>query len=101
VRRYLYLLRYITRHWKGRLLIFAVTLLSGSLGLLQPWPMKILVDNVLGSRSLPPPLAHVAHILPGALTPQGLLVWVVLASMAVFAINSTVDVILTRAWGTR
>src|SRR5262249_45349180 len=34
-------------------------------------------------------------ILPGASAPEGLLLWVVLASLLIFAVNSAVDVILT------
>jgi ATP-binding cassette, subfamily B, bacterial len=98
VRRYLHLLQYVMRYWKGRLFIFLVTVLSGVLGLLQPWPMKILVDNVLGHKSLPPFLSPIANFLPGGNSQSGLLAWVAVATLAVFAINSSVDVVLSRAW---
>ncbi len=80
------------------MLIFIVTLLSGVFGLLQPWPMKILIDNVLGKRPLSGTLAHIATFFPGASTRGGLLTWVVLATLVFFAANSLTDVILTRAW---
>jgi ABC-type multidrug transport system fused ATPase/permease subunit len=34
-----------------------VTLLSVGIGLLLPWPLKIVIDNVLGTQPLPPSLA--------------------------------------------
>ena len=47
---YRQLLRYALPYWRGWILIVFVTLLSTAFGLLQPWPMKVLVDNVLGGQ---------------------------------------------------
>ncbi len=60
--------------------------------------MKVLVDHVLGPAPLGDALKQVVAVLPGAGTPGGLLNWVVLAGLIVFALNSTVEVILTRSW---
>jgi ATP-binding cassette subfamily B protein len=38
----------------------ALSLIAISAGLLQPWPMKIIVDNILGPAGLPPWLAFIA-----------------------------------------
>lgn len=92
------LLRYAFGSWRGWLFIFLVTLSSGLLGLLQPWPLKVLVDHVLGGVPMAAPLASVTSFLPGADTPRGLLVWVALAGVFIFAINSVAEVVLTRAW---
>ena len=92
------LLRYALPYWRGWILIVVVTLLSTAFGLLQPWPMKVLVDNVLGNQPVDGTLASITARLPGAGTPQGLLAWVVLATLVVFAVNSMVDVVLTFAW---
>jgi ATP-binding cassette subfamily B protein/subfamily B ATP-binding cassette protein MsbA len=89
------LLRYAFTDWRGWCLILAVTLLSSLFGLLGPWPMKVLVDHVLGGVPLPEPLSR---LIPGAGAPRVLLVWVVLAGVAVFGINSLLEVFLTRAW---
>src|SRR5262249_56911164 len=43
-------------------------------------------------------LALVVQLLPGADSAAGLLIWVVLAGLAVFAVNSVSDVVLTFAW---
>ncbi len=91
------LLRYALVGWKGWLFIFLVTLSSGLFGLLQPWPLKILVDNVLGNAPLAEPLASAAQSLPGGST-HGLLMCVVLAGIGIFALNSLAEVVLTRAW---
>jgi ATP-binding cassette subfamily B protein/subfamily B ATP-binding cassette protein MsbA len=92
------LLRYAFADWRGWGLIVVVTLLSSAFGLLQPWPMKVLVDHVLDTEPMPHWLAWGVEMLPGAQTSRGLLVWVVFAGLGIFAFNSLVDVILTRAW---
>ena len=90
--------RYALGSWKGWLFIFLITLSSGLLGLLQPWPLKILVDHVLGDAPMAVPLASLTENLPGGSSPRNLLVWVVLAGIGVFALNSVAEVVLTRAW---
>ncbi|HEX8218480.1 MAG TPA: ABC transporter ATP-binding protein, partial [Chloroflexia bacterium] len=72
--------------------------LSTAFSLLQPWPMKVLVDNVLGGSAPSGALKGVLDLLPGAGTPGGLLAWVVLAGLVVFAANSAFEVALTFAW---
>jgi hypothetical protein len=51
------LLGYALSNWRGWAFIFVMTLLSSVFGLLGPWPMKVLVDNVLGTQPLPEPLS--------------------------------------------
>ena len=92
------LLRYALGSWRGWLFILFVTVSSGLLGLLQPWPLKILIDHVLADIPMEDSLATVASFLPGGDTSRGLLVWVVLAGIAVFVLNSIAEVVLTRAW---
>jgi ATP-binding cassette subfamily B protein/subfamily B ATP-binding cassette protein MsbA len=92
------LLRYAVADRKGWALIAGVTLLSSLAVLLQPWPMQVLLDHVLGHEPMAEPLAHVVRLLPGGGTARGLLVWVVLAGLACFALTCATDVVLTRAW---
>jgi ATP-binding cassette subfamily B protein len=96
--KYRRLLRYATPDWKGWALIVGLTLLSSAFGLLQPWPLKLLVDHVLDRQPMAPALARVLDLVPGTGTTQGLLAWLVLAGVGVFVVTSAVDVILTRAW---
>jgi ABC-type multidrug transport system fused ATPase/permease subunit len=98
LRRYRFLLRYAGSRRAGWALIVLVTLLGIAFGLLQPWPMKVLVDHVLGHEPMPPAVATVVQFLPGAGSPGGLLAWVVFSSLLVFAIDNILDVIQTIAW---
>jgi ATP-binding cassette subfamily B protein/subfamily B ATP-binding cassette protein MsbA len=88
------LLRYAAPYRRGWALIFVVTLLSTGFALLTPWPMKILVDNVLGHKHV----SAFVSVLPGADSTQGLLLWVVGASLLFFAADSTFDVVLSVLW---
>jgi len=74
------LLAYAQRRWRGWVVIFLVTLASAGLALAYPWPLKVLVDQVLGKHE------------------GGLLLWVVLAELGVFAVGSALDVVLTTLW---
>ena len=74
------LLKYARRYWKGWLVILVVTFASAALALAYPWPLKVLVDDVLGERD------------------KGLLIWVVLAELGIFGAGSILDVVLTTLW---
>jgi ABC-type multidrug transport system fused ATPase/permease subunit len=77
------LLAYTTRH-KAALCFAGLLGLAGVLvELARPWPIKIVVDHVLGNRPLPSWLATVVSQLPGAQTPRGLLVWSVGAALGI------------------
>ncbi|MCC2669066.1 MAG: transporter related, partial [Armatimonadetes bacterium] len=92
------LLRYAARYRRGWAFIAVVTVLSSAFALVQPWPMKILVDHVLGKQPVPTALSAVLGVLPGAGTAAGIAAWVAAAGLLAFGINSTVDVLLTRSW---
>ena len=83
---------------KNCALIIGLSLLSSALGLLQPWPMKLIVDYILYRLPMPAALTWSSQILPGGESPGGLLAWLVVAGLAVFALHSVADVVLTRAW---
>jgi ATP-binding cassette subfamily B protein/subfamily B ATP-binding cassette protein MsbA len=92
------LLAYAAPYWRGWTVIVVGTLLSTALSLLQPWPLKILVDHVLGSAEMAPRLAALGSWVPGFESRSGLLAWVVAATLIIFAVNSLVDVVLTLGW---
>src|SRR4029434_2866295 len=50
-------LRYLRPHWKLALVSVALIVLGALFGLLLPWPLKFLVDNVLQDAPLPDFLA--------------------------------------------
>jgi ATP-binding cassette, subfamily B, bacterial len=92
------LLRYAAAGWKGWAFLIAATLVSTGLGLLRPWPMKILVDHVLRRQPMAAPLTQGVRFLPGGGNERGLLVWIVLAGLVIFLAGSLTDVLLTRTW---
>ena len=47
-------LRYLRPYWRNAIVSLIVIFLAGSVSVLAPWPMQIMVDNVLGSDPLPP-----------------------------------------------
>jgi ATP-binding cassette subfamily B protein/subfamily B ATP-binding cassette protein MsbA len=92
------LLSYALADWKGWAFILAGTLLSSAVSLLQPWPMKFLIDHILGDVPMAEPVAWGVQTLPGGDTPRGLIAWVALAGVVFFACHSVLDVLLTRSW---
>jgi ABC-type multidrug transport system fused ATPase/permease subunit len=50
-------LRYLLPHWRLVAVSAALIILGALVGLLVPWPMKFLVDNVLSGLPMPPTLA--------------------------------------------
>ncbi len=56
-------LRYLRPYWKLAVGSVIITIASAAASLLVPWPLKLLVDNVLGSQPVPPILAG---LLPAA-----------------------------------
>jgi ATP-binding cassette subfamily B protein len=52
--------------------------------LLRPWPMKLLIDHVLGGQPLPPSFAALVAALPGGQSTNGLLAWASVATVVIF-----------------
>ncbi len=52
----------------------------------RPWPLKLLVDNVLARRPLPDAATWLAA-LPGAASPMGLVFWLALLTIVVFVVG--------------
>lgn len=75
--------RYALPEWRGLLLIGVLMLLGVAVGLLAPWPMKLIVDSVLNGTPLPESLSWIAR-LPGATAPTGLLAWLAAATVVLF-----------------
>jgi ATP-binding cassette subfamily B protein/subfamily B ATP-binding cassette protein MsbA len=92
------LFAYATRHWRGWLGIVLVTLCSTLVSLVQPWPVKIVVDHVLSGLPPPPPLATLFDWLPRGRDSRGLLAWAVAGGLLVFAVHAALDAALTVAW---
>jgi ATP-binding cassette subfamily B protein/subfamily B ATP-binding cassette protein MsbA len=95
MRKWLVILKYALR--RGGVLIWAVplALISGGLTVLQPWPMRILVDNVLASAPWPPILARSFHALSLDTTSQTLLKVVAIVSLGLFITTRLTGALLT------
>ena len=92
--KYRLLLGYARSQQLTLLLIFVLTLGSSALVALQPWPMKLLVDHVLGTKPMPEFLKSIG--IPEARTQ--LLVVIVLAGLALFTVNTTLHAVLAWKW---
>ena len=79
------LLRYAAPRWPGLLAVIATMLLKTGLDVLKPWPMKIVVDYVLGGKPMPLALAGgLASLSGGPATRDDLLAWSVAGTVVVF-----------------
>ena len=84
------------RPHRGRVVLMVVLLLVQiALGALQPWPLKIVIDNVLDGNPLPEPLRHWTVALVGTRT-IALLVLFVVAGAALEMMNQFVTAIATQ-----
>jgi ATP-binding cassette subfamily B protein/subfamily B ATP-binding cassette protein MsbA len=88
------LLRYVGRRRFGWLAITVLTVAGTAISLLVPVPLAILVDNVIGGRTPPSYIAS----LPGTGSRTSILVWVVLAGIAIFALAGVVESLVTWLW---
>jgi ATP-binding cassette subfamily B protein/subfamily B ATP-binding cassette protein MsbA len=91
------LLRYLRPQWRDLTLVLALTGLTVGIDLLRPWPMKLLVDQVLGGQPLPEPVASTLSRLPGPGGVEGLLLWVCLATVVIFFAGSLLTMGVTAA----
>jgi ATP-binding cassette subfamily B protein len=62
---------------------------------LRPWPMKILVDQVLGGQDPPAALRVLEGLLPGAAGPYGMLAWAGIATVVIFLLGTLVATVQT------
>lgn len=74
--------RLLRPHWQPLLIAFAAVIIEGAADLVGPWPVKIVLDYVIGSRRPPPWLDSLARIAPGH-DQQALLALAVIALLAV------------------
>jgi ATP-binding cassette subfamily B protein/subfamily B ATP-binding cassette protein MsbA len=59
-------------------------LLKVGLDVLKPWPMKVLIDQVISGQPMPPSLTRAVEFLPFAATRDGLLMWCVAGTVLIF-----------------
>lgn len=86
--KHLRLLRYLLPHLGDLAVILVTLVLIIAVEVLQPWPIKLLVDQVLGQQPMPHMLESLLGYLPGASGTQGLLI-VICASTVVIFLSGT------------
>ena len=85
------------RAW-GWALIGLATLAVSGVSLLQPWPMKLLADALLGDMPTDGTLSRIIDALPGADSLPGIFAWAAGLTLIIFALSSTLDAVLSQAW---
>ncbi len=96
--KYRILLRYAGRQRRSFLLIAGLTLIAALLAAAQPWPLAIVADQVLKKLPRPPAMEAILQWLGLNPTPSGLLLIAVLGGLAIFVLNSALEMALTTAW---
>jgi ATP-binding cassette subfamily B protein len=85
LRRQLRLLKYAQGQWRAVLALVATMFVDIALDLLKPWPLKLIIDNVLGDEPLPDVLTS---ILPGAADARGLAAWAAGGVVLIFLLGT-------------
>lgn len=91
-RRAVRVARYARPHWRAIVVLTATMLSEIALNLAKPWPLKLVIDNVLGHHPTPRLLTSV---LPGSSSPHGLLLWAACGSVAVFVLATASSTVYT------
>jgi len=93
MRRMLRLLRYLKPHRRGLAGVLVTMGLSTAVGLLEPWPIKLFVDNVVGNKHWPDWLKSVLGILPGGDGRHGLLFWLAATLVLLFVLGTAIGMV--------
>jgi ATP-binding cassette, subfamily B, bacterial len=93
----LWSLRYALHRWAPLSVVLLTMLLQIGIEALRPWPMKILVDNVLNGIPAGPTLQQVMDFLPGMSSQQDLLIWVIVATVALFVLGWALGMVASVA----
>ena len=85
------MLHYLRPYWKLATLSAILIVLGGLIGLLAPWPLKIVIDHVLGHAPLPPLLHRIFG--PLASNPSTLMISAVLAGFGFTLLANGISVL--------
>jgi ATP-binding cassette subfamily B protein/subfamily B ATP-binding cassette protein MsbA len=97
-------MRNARQRWRALAAILTVMLLNVGLDVLKPWPMKVLVDQVISEQPMPPTMARIFEFLPYATTRDGLLIWCVAGTVLIFLLAWSLGLassLLTITFGQR
>ena len=85
-RWYLRIASYARPQVRALLGVLALVLAIAAVEALKPWPMKLIVDNVLARQPLPSAVGPITR-LPGAGSPVGLVGWLTAATVFLFLVS--------------
>jgi ATP-binding cassette, subfamily B, bacterial len=89
--------RYFSKYSGQLFLTFLLALTGVVFELAKPWPIKVVIDNVLSGQPFPASMSHLISHLPGAASKSGLLLWCVgVAFFLVWAGGIMAIVVLDR-----
>ena len=83
-------LRYVRPYWRLASLSGVLIVTGALIGLLAPWPLKVVIDHVLGHTPLPPALQR--FLGPLAASPSALMLTAVLAGFAITLVVNALSV---------
>ncbi len=93
MKKELQLLRYVRPHWRSLGITLITIFATIGLDVLRPWPMKILVDVVLGNQPLPEKLGSALEVLPWSVGTYGLLFWVCVSTVLIFLVGTLMSIV--------
>jgi ABC-type multidrug transport system fused ATPase/permease subunit len=89
------LLRYLRPHWRGAVGVLVTVGIMSAIEVARPWPLKVVVDQVLSDKPLPGFLRSAVDPLSGRLTPQALLVWAAAGTVLIFLAGTLTSMVST------
>jgi ABC-type multidrug transport system fused ATPase/permease subunit len=91
------LLAFARPHLWRLALTFVVALCGVGLELARPWPIKLVIDSVIGSQPLPSWLGRLLAGWPGASSPSARLMYAVAAAVLIVLLASVVSLVVLRS----
>lgn len=89
------LLSYAGNEKPGLALAFVIAFVGMIFELARPWPLKVVVDYILGGQEMPAALASSIAWLPGIETQSGLLAWTIAALVIITLVAAALSLIGT------
>jgi ATP-binding cassette subfamily B protein/subfamily B ATP-binding cassette protein MsbA len=83
--------RYALPQGRGLSMVLLMMLVGDALNLLKPWPLKLIIDNVLKGRPLPDVVSPIGS-LPGGNSSLGLLGWLSAGTVLVFLAHQSINI---------
>jgi ATP-binding cassette subfamily B protein/subfamily B ATP-binding cassette protein MsbA len=94
-RWWLHLGRHALPEWRAFALLLALAAVEAGLNALKPWPVKLVIDNVLGGSPLPAAFSWL-EALPGGAAGSALLAWLAAAVVVLFLAAAGTGILQAR-----